>query len=339
MPDPQTPVQRQRGAPGRRRRWFAALTLATLAPLGCHATSKVIAVPISSWPGYEYLGLVASFGVDRRHGLTLDVVQYPDPQAIVHAYLRGDQPVAPLTTVEAVDLCERVPERCPVVVLVLDESRGADQLAVRNDVPSLKDLRGRTIAVTFSTLGPYVVDRALDQLGMEIPDVNLRNMPLDRMASALASGEVAAAAFFPPYSERAVQDARSRVMFTSREIPGEIFDVLVVDPAYLRSHATEVMLLLRSWQEAHDIAVRQPERARRLMAQREQTSVAAFTASEQGLVYFPLAEQKAMLRPDGLIARNLERVQAVQHHIGLSHTGAPRPPVTDRLVTLALQQK
>ena len=56
-------------------------------------------------------------------------------------------------------------------------------------------------------------------------------------------------------------------------------------------------------------------------------------------MYFPLAEQKAMLRPDGLIARNLERVQAVQHHIGLSHTGAPRPPVTDRLVTLALQQK
>ncbi|HSR38863.1 MAG TPA: hypothetical protein VLL95_08110, partial [Phnomibacter sp.] len=127
-----------------------------MAPLGCHATSKVITVPISSWPGYEYLGLVASFGVDRRHGLTLDVVQYPDPQAIVHAYLRGDQPVAPLTTVEAVYLCERVPERCPVVVLVLDESRGADQLAVRNDVPSLKDLRGRTIAVTFSTLGPYV---------------------------------------------------------------------------------------------------------------------------------------------------------------------------------------
>lgn len=41
-----------------------------------------------------------------------------------------------------IDLCERVPERCPVVVLVLDESRGADQLAVRNDAPSLKALQG-----------------------------------------------------------------------------------------------------------------------------------------------------------------------------------------------------
>jgi len=315
----------------------AWLPQACLGPraLGVHR----VEVPVSPWPGHGLFLLAAQQGFGEANGIDLRIRPFPDPQAIVHAYLRGELTTAQLTTVEVVDICSRLPERCPVVVLVLDESRGADQLAVRNDVPSLKDLRGRTIAVTFSTLGPYVVDRALDQLGMEIPDVNLRNMPLDRMASALASGEVAAAAFFPPYSERAVQDARSRVMFTSQEIPGEIFDVLVVDPAYLRSHATEVMLLLRSWQEAHDIAARQPERARRLMAQREQTSVAAFTASEQGLVYFPLAEQKAMLRPDGLIARNLERVQAVQHHIGLSHTGAPRPPVTDRLVTLALQQK
>ena len=164
-----------------------ALTVATAISLGaCHATLRSITVPISSWPGYEDLGLMADFGVDRRHGLTVDVVQYADPQAIVHAVLRGDQPIAPHTTVEAVDLCERVPERCPVVVLVLDESRGADQLAVRNDVPSLKALKGRTIAVTFSTLGPYVVDRALDQLGLEIPDVTLRNMPLDRMGAAAA---------------------------------------------------------------------------------------------------------------------------------------------------------
>ena len=96
------------------------------------------------------------------------------------------------------------------------------------------------------------------------------------------------------------------------------------------------MLLLRSWQDAHQVAEREPERARRLMAQREQTSVAAFSASEQGLGCSPLAKQEAMLRPDGLIARNLQRVQAVQQHIGLSRSGAPLPPVTDRLVHQAL---
>lgn len=294
-------------------------------------------VPISSWPGYEYLGLVADLALDQQRGLKLEVLQFADPQEIVHAYLRGDQPIAPLTTVEAVDLCERVPDRCPVVVLVLDESRGGDQLAVRNDVASVADLRGRTVAVTFSTLGPYVVNQALAREGLQIRDVVLRNMPLDRMADALARGDVAAAAFFPPFSERAARDGRSRVVFTSREIPGEIFDVLVVDPNYLRQHSQQMALLLRGWQDAHQLARRDPDRVLGLMARRERISVQDFKASERGLVYFPLADQAAMLRPGGLIAQNLRRVQAVQQHLGLSRRGAPLPATTDDVVKQALQ--
>ena len=322
----------------RRRRWLGPLLVGTATLLAaCQPAARTITVPISSWPGFEYLGLAADLAVDQRHGLDLEVVQFADPQEIVHAYLRGEQPIAPLTTVEAVDLCERVPNRCPVVVLVLDESRGGDQLAVHNAVSSIADLRGRTVAVTFSTLGPYVVDRALAKQGLHIGDVTLRNMPLDRMADALARAEVAAAALFSPYSERALRDGHSRMLFTSREIPGEIFDVLVVDPHYLKAHAKEVALLVHSWQGAHQFAQRDPKRAVALMARREQVSEEAFKASEEGLVYFPLAEQVAMLEPGGVIAQSLRRVHALQQHLGLSGGDAPLPHTTDAAVKQAMQ--
>jgi NitT/TauT family transport system substrate-binding protein len=309
-----------------------------IAVLSCQRSTQSIAVPIANWPGFEYVYLAQQLGLDRRHNLTIETVEYPDPQDIVHAYLRGDRLIAQLTTVEAVDLCYRLPNRCPVVVLVLDESLGGDQLAVRNDIASIPALRGKSVAATFSTLGPYVIDRALEQHGLDIADVQVRNMPLEQMASALANGDVAAAALFPPYSEMASRTGKSRVLFTSRSIPGEIFDVLVVDPAFLRHHSEVVVKLLRSWQDAHLAAKTNPGKAIPIMARRQGLSPAEFRNAEKGLRYYALDRQHRLLQPAGLIAQNLRRVQQVQQHLRLSQLGAMVPSINPVYVQQAMQQ-
>lgn len=73
--------------------------------VSCGVSEAKLTVPISSWPGYEYFYLAHRLGLDRAEGLEINPVQFADPQAIVHAYLRGDLSVAQLTTVEAADLC------------------------------------------------------------------------------------------------------------------------------------------------------------------------------------------------------------------------------------------
>lgn len=314
--------------------------LALLLPgllLGCRAAQPRLRVPIASWPGYEYFYLARRFNLDTQEGLRIDPAEYPDPQAIVHAYLRAELSLAQLTTVEAVDLCSRAPQRCPVVVLVLDESLGGDQVAVRNGIASIAALKGQTVAVTYSTLGPYVLHRALEQHGLSFGDVKLRNMPLAQMPSALASGEVQAAAFFPPFSDYAARAGHSRVLFDSRSIPGEIFDVLVVAPDFLHQHAALLPPLLRVWQAAHGAAHADSNRAVALMAKREGLTAAEFRAAERGLVYFNLEQQRSMLRPGGVIAANLKAVQRVQQQLGLSAPDAPLPAVEPRFVEAALR--
>lgn len=283
---------------------------------GCTSgTRGTVKVPIAGWPGYEYLYLARQLELDSQVGLRIEPVEYPDPQSIVHAYLRGELALAQLTTVEAVDLCSRAPQRCPVVVLVLDESLGGDQLAVRQGITSIADLKGHPVAVTYSTLGPYVLKRALERHGLSFRDVKLRHMPLAQMPAALASGEVQAAAFFPPFSDYAARDGQSRVLFDSRSIPGEIFDVLVVAPDFLRQNADLLPPLLRAWQAAHRQARAEPDAAVALMAKREQLSPAEFREAEQGLSYFDLEQQQ----------------------LRLSGPDAPLPTVEARFVEAALR--
>nr|WP_242036205.1 ABC transporter substrate-binding protein [Cyanobium sp. FACHB-13342] len=70
--------------------------------------------------------------------------------------------------------------------MVLDESRGGDMVAARRGVVSVEDLRGRKVAVTPSTLGPYVLSRALEEAGMGLKDVQVVPMPMGEMAGSLA---------------------------------------------------------------------------------------------------------------------------------------------------------
>jgi NitT/TauT family transport system substrate-binding protein len=67
----------------------------------CRWATPQLEVPVSNWPGYEYVYLAHKLGLDRRNGISIQPLQFPDPQTIVHAYLRGEVPMAQLTTVEA----------------------------------------------------------------------------------------------------------------------------------------------------------------------------------------------------------------------------------------------
>jgi len=325
------------GMPSRRALAPLALGCLGLVAAGCSRTPDHVSVPVSNWPGYEYFYLAEQAGLARDQGVSLSTVEFADPQAIVHAYLRGDLAIAQLTTVEAVDICARVPDRCPVVVLVLDESVGGDQVMARQGITAIEQLRGKRVGVTLSTLGPYVLSRALELQGLSLGDVKLHNITLDSMPAALARGSVDAVAVYPPYSEYASRQGNASTVFDSRSIPGEIFDVLVVDPQALEQQKGVLPPLLRSWQAAHDFRRREPRRAVELMARREGLRPAEFIHAESGLRYFSLREQRAMLQAEGPLVRALRRVRRVQNQLKLVSPVAPMPRVSDAAVVEALR--
>lgn len=317
-------------------RLAASSGLALALALGGCGRATQVEIPIANWPGYEYFHLAHEKRLDRDLGLEIRTLGFPDPQDIVEAYEQGRFAIAQLTTVEVVDICSRVPKRCPVVVLILDESRGGDKVAVRPSIGTLTGLRGKRVGMTPSTLGPYVLSRALATEGMGLADVRTVAMPLADMGRRLASGEIDGAAFFPPFSDEVLASGQAVEVFNSAKIPGEIFDVLVVDPIYYQRNVATLARLLKVWQQAHDLARRDPQ-AVEIMATREELTAEAFRDTEKGLVYHSLAQQRAMLAPDGPLARNLAAVLAVQQQLGLIRGQTTLPRVANAPLEQALQ--
>lgn len=318
-----------RRAAGRRRAVVAGLALLLA---GCGWSSgggATLTVPVARWPGYVYFDLAEQWGLAQAYGLNLRTVDLDDPQQMVPAFSRGELQLAQITSLEAAQICQQAPERCPVVLLVLNESRGADVLLTRPGITDVAALRGQRIGVTGSSLGPFLVQQALATAGMTLADVELVPAELPRLDGMLRRGEVAAIATFPPYSTYLTRLGLASVLFDSSCLPGQIVDVLAAERGFALRHQRELGQLLRTWQAAHDAAAADPEAARALMARRLKLSAQQLAEAEQGIVYLPLAEQRRLLKPGGPLDQNLEAVQAVYVQLGLLRPGSPLPRVSD----------
>lgn len=320
---------------GRRSTALVAALAALLA--GCMERISTLTVPVSSWPGYTYMTLAQKQGFDREAGLDLRLIRYADTQAIKQAYLAGELSIAQLTAPEVIEICQRQPARCPQVVLVVNESRGGDQIVAQPSISGVRGLRGRRVAVSPSSLGPFVLSRALAQEGMTLADVTLVPMAIEDMQASLRLGDVDAATLYPPYSSSIKDLGLGRVIFDSARIPGTIFDLLVVDPALVQRDPRAITKLLTAWQSAHAYADREPAATHQLLGRLFGPNPEEFDRQEAGLVYFPLSEQAPMLTEGGPIARNLRQVREVMVTLNQATAAGELPRINGGFVARALQ--
>lgn len=301
---------------------------------GNAAIGEQLQIPVTSWPGYEWAYLAKQRRLDRQVGLDLKITIYDQPESITRAYAKGELQIAQLTSIDAIHICHEKPERCPVLILVLDESQGADVVLTHPSTGSIPELRGQAVAVMPGSFGPYVLSRALERHGMKLDDVQMVPMDVSAMGAALRQGRVSAATLFAPYSESLLNDGTASVAFSSADIPGEIFDVLAVDPTYFSTHGDTLAQLLQVWQRAFELA-RRDSRALGSMAQREGLSIRQFRQAQQGVIENDLSSQQALLAARGPLERSLFRLQRMDQALG--HDAGPMPTISSIPLTRALK--
>lgn len=229
-------MRRMNERPQQIRRWLLPV-IALLALAACGKGDEPINIAGNAWLGYQPLYLAYDHARSLPHdgeGLgrvarAFNITMLSSTSAVIRALKNGMLDGALLTLDEAIrqkaqtgmDLC---------VAMVLDYSDGADALVAKPEAFSERGRRKLRIGYEATALGGYMLSRLLQYMDWRLDDIEPVNVEPDEQVAAFRDGRVDAVIAFEPYLG-ALQALGGKVFFSSRDIPDEIIDLLVVKRA------------------------------------------------------------------------------------------------------------
>lgn len=240
------------------------LGLAFLSGLACLKRQEdPISLATSRRTAQEPLHLARQMGVlDERE---IRLVEMPGSVDCMRALKSGLVQGAALTLEEACSLIQE--DDTFQLALVMGASNGADALVSRQKIKNLAQLKGLRIGVDREMVFSQLLGRCLEKAGLKIHEVRLVRLAVAKQEKAFETGEVDALVCTDPQRTR-LQALGGEVVFDSREIPGEVVDVLVVKKN-IAIHQRQRMNHLRlAWFKALEHISRRPDEAFKLVTER-----------------------------------------------------------------------
>lgn len=251
---------------------------------------RPLRIGTSLWPGYEPFFLAR----DLRYfePAPIKLVEFSSSTEVIRALRSQVIEAGCLTLDEALLLRNQGLEID--IALVLDISHGGDVIIAKPDILSMKNLRGRRIAVENTSLGAFVLARALQLSGLDISDVTLVPAAANEHEAIFRAGKVDAVVTFEPHKTRIVNRG-GRLLFDSTQIPNEIVDVLVVRSDIASQRRTSVRGIIGAWFKSLDYLAQRPDDGIRRIAARMQVSHEEALLAYMGLRIPTKEENRNML--------------------------------------------
>lgn len=304
-------------------RFFACALLLTLSA-SCRPPADPIRISINAWPGYEFLYLAQEKGFFAEEGVEVRLVEFGSLSDVRRAYERGQIDGMASTLIEVIQARDISP-RTPQVFLVVDYSNGADVIMAPPAIKSIPELKGKHVGLELASLNVFLLARALEKHGLGIKDVQMIGSDQLSMEQMFRQGELDALVTYPPTSLKLEQVGH--VIFSSADVPGEIFDVLALDATIIQQRPQEVAGIARAFLRAVDYARAHPEESNQIMGQREGISADQFGAVlEVNIQMLGLKDQARYFGPDGQLqkaATAIERVLRESGQIAGAHRDEP----------------
>ena len=272
-----------------------ALLAAALLAVSAQAQEKVV-LGMSGWTGFQPLKLAELAGIFKKNGVDIEIRFIAPVQR--SAALASGALNAAATTVDQhiVWTSAGIPT---VQVALIDKSKGGDGLAVRNNINSIKELKGKSVNVDGpGTVQHFMLSYILEKNGMSVQDVIRSTMAAQPAAQAFVAGQGDAALTYEPYlsTVREKPDA-GKILVTSNEYP-VVVDVIVFKKDFIEKHPKVVKATVDSFFEALDLLKREPARAHELMGSTVKQSGEAFAKSAAYIAWQDRAGNKEYYAKD-----------------------------------------
>ncbi|MFT7373016.1 MAG: NitT/TauT family transport system substrate-binding protein [Oleiphilaceae bacterium] len=265
-----------------------------------------VEISISPWPGYEFLYLAEQKGFFKDAGLNAKLIQLGSLSDAQRSYVNGYTDGLASTIIEVVQ--SQILGNSPLeIVMVPDYSNGGDVIITRNEFANISALKGKKIGCEVSSLGIFLLQRALTNAGLNLHDVTIINVEQMDGERLMQSKEIDAFISYPPVSIKLLKHKEFHTIFSSAEIPEEIIDTISISKKALALNPEFVPKLHKVWQMALDYYETNPEESLTIMAQREGISTADFETVLSDFITVSSAGQKEIFQsPEKLQQSALE---------------------------------
>jgi NitT/TauT family transport system substrate-binding protein len=268
-------------------RVFSVFVLAALLLSACSGTQVTVKktplrVGWSLWPGWYPLVLADQKGFFKEHGLEIEIVYYNTTSEVTAAMASGmvDGGFMVLNSV----LLDTVIEDAKVI-LITDNSDGADQIVTTADILSADDIRGKRIGVKKGTFGEFFVREMLDQKGILPAEVTFVDVSPEAVPGSIPD-KIDLGHTYEPFTSEA-RAKGYQVIFSSAETPGLIVDIFAFRNHVIQERPEDVKAFIAAWFEALQYWQANPAESNAIIA--KATGQKAGDISTEGIKLFDLA--------------------------------------------------
>jgi len=228
------------------------------------ASAGTMRLGMTTWVGYGPMFLARDKGFFKENGLDVELRIIEDAAIYMAAVAAGELDGNASTLDEIMKY--RSPEFCFKAVAALDDSHGGDGVLVREDVKSLKDLKGKQVGMNEGSVSQFWFNILLTREGMTEKDLEITNMTADDAAAAFIAGQIPAAVTWEPHLSLVRTKKQGKVLIDSAETPGLIVDVADLTCDYIKNNPKDVEAFNKGLFKAVEFIKTNPDEAYAIMA-------------------------------------------------------------------------
>ena len=269
----------------------AGLALAAFAISGHAADVKPMKIGTVVWIGYGPFYVAEKLDLFKKHNLKVSLQIFTDPALIPSAIASGAVDGGMLTYDQVVG--QVAAGRPQKVVMPIDYSNGGDAIVADKSIAKVADFKGKKVG--FNPLSPsdFLLSYALKVNGLSDKDITAVNMTPEAVPAAMASGQLSIGVTYEPSLSQIVSQGggnKFKVVFSSKDAPGLIADVLVFDDKVIKAKPTEIAGVIKGYLDGLAYIKAKPDDAAKIIGKAMGVSAKEVKEQWSGVYNIPLAE-------------------------------------------------
>ena len=211
---------------------------------------KKMKIAFCTWAGYAPLFIAKENGYFADQGYDVEIVIIEDESTYGASFVSNSiQALGQVLDRDIIQFDAGAPEQ---YVCTMDASTGGDGLIATEEIKTMDDLKGKTVALDKSATSYFFFLQALADSSITEDQINIVEMGNDEAGEAFLAGRVDAAVTWEPALSNCSDREGGHILVSSAEYPKAIIDVLTVSSTFADKNPEVYDVLYTAWCQAVD---------------------------------------------------------------------------------------